>query len=97
MTHSVDGFRNHRRTEPIDVPDARADARRDPGRTVWQDAAKCDGFSRDPRTVVSLRHLLHPGTEPPNAAMMLPVVGLGANVVSALLLAHPGADPMQLT
>ena len=50
---------------------------------MWQDAAQCDGSSRDPRTVVSLRHLLHPGTEPPNAAMML------LAVASALLLAHP--------
>ena len=57
---------------------------------MWQDAAQCDGSSRDPPTVVSLRHLLHPGMEPPNAAMMLlTVVGLGANVASALLLAHP--------
>ena len=52
---------------------------------MWQDAAQCDGSSRDPPTVVSLRHLLHPGMEPPNAAMMLlTVVGLGANVASAL-------------
>ena len=55
-----------------------------------QDAAQCDGLSRDPRVFVSLRQLLHPGTEPTNAAMMLlTVVGLGANVASALLLAHP--------
>src|SRR5439155_558437 len=49
------------------------------------DAAQCDGLSRDPRAVVSLRQLVHPGTEPPNGAMMLlTVVGLGANVASAL-------------
>ena len=69
----------------IDVPDARAGARRDPGRTMSQDAAQCDGLSRDPRVFVSLRQLLHPGTEPTKAAMMLlTVVGLGANVASAL-------------
>jgi len=52
---------------------------------VSQDAAQCDGLSRDPRAVVSLRQLVHPGTEPPNGAMMLlTVVGLGANVASAL-------------